>query len=133
MKAYSLLRDGAYVAGEGDEVDVPWWSFSKTVLAAAALALVRDGRLTLDEPLAARAYTLRQLLQHRAGVANYGALRAYHDAVARNEEPWAVEDLLARCEANRLVFAAGTGWAYSNIGYFHVREIIERTTTSELG
>jgi len=49
-------------------------------IAAGALALVRDGQLALDEPLPDRPYTLRQLLQHRAGVADYGKLSAYHDA-----------------------------------------------------
>ena len=66
-----------------DQARVPWWSFTKTVIAAGALALVRDGQLALDEPLANRPYSLRQLLQHRAGVTNYGELPAYHDAVAR--------------------------------------------------
>ncbi|MGH7076536.1 MAG: hypothetical protein ACREFU_00400, partial [Acetobacteraceae bacterium] len=30
---------------------VPWWSFTKTVLAATALALVRDHALALDQPI----------------------------------------------------------------------------------
>ncbi len=32
------------------DLPVPWWSFTKTVLAAAALVLVDAGRLALDEP-----------------------------------------------------------------------------------
>ena len=43
---------------------VLWWSFTKTVLAAAALALVRDGKLDLDAPVDDQPYTLRQLLRH---------------------------------------------------------------------
>jgi CubicO group peptidase (beta-lactamase class C family) len=132
MRAYCLLRDGAYLASEGDEIDVPWWSFTKTVLAAAALVLVRDGKLALDEALTDRQFTLRQLLQHRAGVTNYGGLRAYHDAVARDDTAWPADELLARCGAGRLLFAPGSGWAYSNIGYFYVRELIESTTKSGL-
>ena len=65
----------AVVTSDGEAIDVPWWSFTKTVLAAAALALVRDGRLALDEPLPGRPYTLRQLLQHRAGLTDYGRMR----------------------------------------------------------
>jgi CubicO group peptidase (beta-lactamase class C family) len=132
MKAYSLLRDGAYVAGERDEVDVPWWSFTKTVLAAAALVLVRDGKLALDERLPDRTYTLRQLLQHRAGVANYGALPAYHEAVKRNDDAWPPAVMLARCNADRILFEPGVGWTYSNIGYFYVRRLIEQATESVL-
>ena len=40
--------------------------------------------------LPAERYTLRQLLQHRAGVPDYGSLDAYHDAVARGRSPWPV-------------------------------------------
>ena len=104
---------------------VPWWSLTKTAIAAAALALVGDGRLTLDEPLDARPYTLRQLLQHTAGVPEYGALAAYHEAVSRRDAPWSVEELLRRVVADRLLFAPGRGWTYSNVGYLFVRGLIE--------
>jgi len=104
---------------------VPWWSLTKTAIAAAALALVGDGRLTLDEPLNARPYTLRQLLQHTAGVPEYGALAAYHEAVSRRDAPWSVEELLRRVVADRLLFAPGRGWTYSNVGYLFVRGLIE--------
>jgi CubicO group peptidase (beta-lactamase class C family) len=65
-----------------DEPVVPWWSFTKTAIAATALSLVARGKITLDEPLTAKPYTLRQLLQHRAGLCDYGALPDYHAAVA---------------------------------------------------
>jgi len=104
---------------------VPWWSLTKTAIAAAALALVGDGRLALDEPLDARPYTLRQLLQHTAGVPEYGALAAYHEAVSRRDAPWSVEELLRRVVADRLLFAPGRGWTYSNVGYLFVRRLIE--------
>ena len=74
MIAHVLVREGVAVTSDGDTADVPWWSFSKTVIATAALALVRDGCLTLDELLPDRPYTLRQLLQHRAGLTEYGRL-----------------------------------------------------------
>jgi CubicO group peptidase (beta-lactamase class C family) len=133
MRQLVLVREAAVLFHDGDAGDVPWWSFTKTVLAAAALALVRDGRLTLDDRLDNRAYTLRQLLQHRAGLTEYGRLRAYHDAVARNEDAWPPAEMLARTEADRLRYPPGEGWDYSNIGYFHVRELIERTTGRPLG
>lgn len=104
---------------------VPWWSLTKTAIAAAALALVGDGRLALDEPLHSRPYTLRQLLQHTAGVPEYGALAAYHEAVSRRDAPWSVEELLRRVVADRLLFEPGRGWTYSNVGYLFVRRLIE--------
>ncbi len=45
----------------------PWWSFTKTVLAVAAMRLVEAGKLQLDTPRPHKPYTLRQLLTHRAG------------------------------------------------------------------
>jgi CubicO group peptidase (beta-lactamase class C family) len=128
-----LVREGAVVISIGDTADVPWWSFTKTVIAAAALALVRDGRLALDESLADRPYTLRQLLQHRAGLTEYGRLPAYHEAVERNEDAWPADEMLARTGADRLVYEPGKGWGYSNIGYYFVRRLIERATDRPLG
>jgi CubicO group peptidase (beta-lactamase class C family) len=131
--AHVLVREGAVVTSNGAAADVPWWSFSKTVIAAAALALVRDGRLVLDEPLPDRPYTLRQLLQHRAGLAEYGRLPAYHEAVGRNEDAWPADEMLARTAADRLVYESGKGWGYSNIGYYFIRRLIEQTTGHALG
>jgi CubicO group peptidase (beta-lactamase class C family) len=111
---------------------VPWWSFTKTVLAAASLVLVRDGLVALDAPLQGQSYTLRQLLQHRSGLVNYGGFAAYHEAVARNDEPWPVPVLLERLEATRLRYEPGRGWDYSNVGYLFVRQLIETVTGEDL-
>lgn len=103
----------------------PWWSFTKTVLSICALRLVEEERLSLDELRPEKPFTLRQLLQHRAGVPDYGPLKAYHDAVARNETPWSRECLVQAVGADRLDFPPGTAWCYSNVGYMFVREAIE--------
>ncbi|SEO64584.1 Beta-lactamase [Rhodospirillales bacterium URHD0017] len=113
MIAHVLVREGAVVTSTGDTADVPWWSFGKTVIATAALTLVRDGRLTLDERLPDRPYTLRRLLQHRAGLTEYGRLPAYHGAVERNEDAWSADEMLARTAADRLVYEPGKGWGHS--------------------
>ena len=106
----------------------PWWSFTKTVLAICALRLVDEGRLELDALRPRKPYTLRQLLQHRAGVPNYGSLKSYHEAAARNDPPWPRERLQEAIGGDRLDFQSGAGWAYSNVGYLFVREIIEEAT-----
>ena len=114
------------------EPAVPWWSFTKTVLAATALTLVRDGRLRLDDPLADAPYTLRQLLRHEAGLADYGELADYQAAVARHEAAWPAQEMLERLQAERLRYTPGEGWRYSNVGYWQVAQVIERTSDLSL-
>lgn len=117
--------DGVPAPGASAAV-VPWWSVTKTLIAAAVLRLAEQGRLALDEPLDGLPYAPRDLLQHRAGVGNYGAMAAYHDAVARREDAWPEDALLARIPPDRLLFAPQAGWHYSNVGYLLLRRLIEQ-------
>jgi len=107
---------------------VPWWSFTKTVLAATALTLVRDGVFDLDARLPEKAFTLRQLLRHEAGLADYGELPDYHDAVANHEPAWSPDEMMRRLDGHRLRYNPGEGWRYSNVGYMFVARLIERAT-----
>lgn len=120
------VTNGQLPSTELSTVSVPWWSFGKTVLAATALTLVRDGLVDLDEPLPEGPFTLRQLLRHQAGPADYGELPEYHAAVARQESAWSVEEMLKRLDATQLRYAPGGGWRYSNVGYLYVAQLIER-------
>jgi CubicO group peptidase (beta-lactamase class C family) len=120
-------------ANHAEQPCVPWWSFTKTALAAAALQLVAQKRLGLDEAFDNRPFTLRQLLQHRAGLPDYGDLPSYHAAVQRGEKPWHSTELLDRVGADRLDFEPGHGWRYSNIGYFLVRRQIEKAARHDIG
>ncbi len=129
----ATLRGSGEPVIEGSQAPVPWWSFSKTALAACTLLLAAEGRLALDDSLKGRPYTLRQLLQHRAGVPEYGRMAAYHEAVAGGDAPWTVEELLRRVDADRLDFEPGTGWAYSNVGYLLVRRTLEETFGKDIG
>ena len=129
---YAIARNGEIIAEQGGATVVPWWSYTKTVLAAAALTLVRDGDLELDATIEGERFTLRQLLQHRAGLCDYGELQEYHAAVAHGDKPWPVAELLERADAGRLRYEPGQGWGYSNIGYMRVRRLIERTADAPL-
>jgi D-alanyl-D-alanine carboxypeptidase len=112
---------------EGESVALfPWWSITKSVLAAAALRLADQGRLSLDDFYNGRPYTIRQLLQHTAGLNTYGG-QPYREAVAAGDPVWPVAELLARVNAERLIFTPGRDWAYSNVGYIFVRQLIEET------
>lgn len=116
---------------EGSAV-VPWWSFTKTVLAVTSLSLVRDGLVALDEALPGEPFTLRQLLRHEAGLADYGELADYHRAVASKETPWPEEEMLRRLDAGSLRYKPGAGWGYSNVGYLYIARLIQRLTERSL-
>lgn len=126
-------RDGT-VAGKSGRYLL--YSFTKTLMAAAALRLVDRGRLDPDHPLEEPAVpgsiagriTLRQLLHHGAGLTDYGGIPAYHAAVRAGQEPWTDDEFWDRTGAGRLLFEPGRGWAYSNIGYMLVRRILCRET-----
>lgn len=128
-----IRADGMLYAPGAVSARFPWWSFTKTALAVCALRLVDEGALQLDTRRPGKPFTLRQLLQHRAGVPNYGGLRSYHDAVARGDQPWPREQLLRATQADRLDFQPGAGWSYSNIGYLYVRDAIEAASGMEAG
>lgn len=132
ISACAVVEGGRVIDGNHAETIVPWWSFTKTLIAAAALALVRDGHLQLDDKMLGQPFTLRQLLQHRAGVPNYGGLAAYHRDVEADREPWSVAELLQAVDANTLRFSPGEGWDYSNVGYLLARQAIEQACGSAL-
>jgi CubicO group peptidase (beta-lactamase class C family) len=129
----ALVENGKLISDTGNTVAVPWWSFAKTVIAAATLVLVRDGLLVLDQTVEEQPFTVRQLLRHEAGLPDYGELPDYHAAVARGDPPWSYEEMLARTDAKRLRYPPGNGWAYSNIGYLYLRLLIERKAGQEFG
>lgn len=134
--AFSLITNGSSTAvkqPEALESACPWWSFTKTVLAASALTLVRDGLVGLDDRMAEGPFTLRQLLRHQAGLADYSELADYHAAVASGEPSWSADEMLQRLDAARLRYTPGEGWRYSNVGYLFVARLIERVTGLALG
>jgi CubicO group peptidase (beta-lactamase class C family) len=114
----------------GDQPDliVPWWSITKTALAACALVLVAGGRLDLDRPMSGRNYTLRQVLQHTSGLTCYTEHPDYDPAVDAHQDPWPDARILEQAETIPLRFSPGQGWSYSNTGYFLVRRLIEQAT-----
>jgi len=130
--AVATVQAGRVIGNDVGDAVVPWWSFTKTLISTAVLALVRDGVLRLDDRLPGRPDTLRLLLQHRAGLADYGELRSYHEAVLRDENAWPSEIMMERADAGRLRFKPGEGWAYSNIGYLIVRRHLESVCGEDL-
>lgn len=112
------------------------YSVTKTFLSVLCLRLDLD----LEAPAATwvddvrlPAATLRQLLNHTSGIADYGRLPEYALAVRDSPgRPWSDEELLARALAQGPDFAPGEGWAYSNTGYLLVRRILDEVAPEGL-
>jgi CubicO group peptidase (beta-lactamase class C family) len=121
---FTRVEGGKVVREYGGEVVVPWWSFTKTLIAAAVMRLAEAGEVELDAVVEGQGFTIRQVLRHEAGLPDYGGLPAYHRAVAAGDPPWPAADLLER--VGPATFPPGRGWAYSNVGYMWLRELIER-------
>jgi D-alanyl-D-alanine carboxypeptidase len=112
------------------------YSVTKTFTAAAVLQLVEQGRIELDRPIAqycdrwpqSGAATVRQTLLHTAGFANPNPLPWVHliDERAAFDRVRFVEDLM-RTEG-RPISKPGERYAYSNIGYLLLGELIERAS-----
>lgn len=120
----------------------PLFSITKLFLAVLALKLVEQGKLDLDAPLAdpypkvpyAGTVTLRMLLNHTSGLPDYGPAAAYHTAVrAQPDQPWTTEQILACALAAPWDFPPGTGWNYSNTGYWLAGAVLEAAAGKPLG
>jgi D-alanyl-D-alanine carboxypeptidase len=113
----------------------PIYSITKSFTGVCILQLTQAGLLNLDDSVdrwmghlpVSRAVSLRHLLQHTSGLADYGWLPAYHEAVRDTPStPWPDEKFFEMTLANGPLFDPGTAWSYSNIGYLILRRIIER-------
>ena len=77
MEARAIIRsDGAEDATDLAD-SVPWWSFTKTVLAIALVRFSEQGRCDLDGLVGDQPYTLAQLLRHEAGLPDDGSIARY--------------------------------------------------------
>lgn len=121
---YCILNKGTQK--DNDQI-VPWWSFGKVVLACAIMKLVEQGKLDLNRCYFENAGTLEQLLRHEAGYPDYNNSKVYHQAVNSKTPPWDFETLIAKTDTKKLIYEPGKGWMYSNIGYYYVRQLIEKT------
>jgi D-alanyl-D-alanine carboxypeptidase len=117
------------------------YSITKSYLAVLALLLSEEGLLDLgapvtrwvEEPLLPDV-PLRRLLDHTAGIPDYGRLPEYRDAVrAAPGEAWSDVELLGRALERGLDFPPGAGWAYSNTGYLLVRLVLAAVTGDVAG
>lgn len=120
----------------------PIYSITKTLTAICALRLCEAGSLRLDGPVHSwlpdvalpATVTLAHLLRHTSGLRDYGPLPDYHQAVRRRPaQPWTRREFLDAVLTPGMLFAPGDGWAYSNIGYMLVVDILERLSGQTFG
>ncbi|MBW2455561.1 MAG: beta-lactamase family protein [Deltaproteobacteria bacterium] len=117
-------------------------SVTKTYVAATVLKLVAGGSLSLDDTLDnwvtgvpnGDTITVRQLLNHTAGVYSYTEDTAYMNGVAANPDtPVEPQDMVDVAINHGADFPPGTSWSYSNTGYILLGMIIEAVVAGSVG
>lgn len=113
-------------------------SVAKAYSGATALALVRDGRLGIDDtigkwlpdqPAIWHAVTVRQLLQHTSGIPDFSSSPEFLDALkASLTVAPAPEQLIGYVADEPLEFASGTRYEYSNSDNVLVGLIVQAVT-----
>jgi CubicO group peptidase (beta-lactamase class C family) len=112
-------------------------SVSKQFTAAAVLMLAEDDRLSLDEPISrwypkvtdANRITLRQLLSHTSGIADFWPQDYVMTPMTRNADP---DTVIAEWGAKLLDFPPGQRYEYSNTGYMIAGRIVEKVSGQSL-
>ncbi len=133
------LRNLASGAPAGPDTVFAWFSVTKIVTATAVMQLVDQGRVDLDRPV--REYvpsfrvesphggevTVRHLLSHTSGLANPIPVSWIHGAGEPGPD---LDEMTARLLARhaRLQFAPGARFAYSNLGYLVLGQLVERVS-----
>ncbi|MFH8381633.1 serine hydrolase domain-containing protein [Kitasatospora sp. NPDC018058] len=117
-------------------------STTKTFVATTLLQLVGERRLDLDDRLEcllpgivpnSTGITVRQLLNHTSGVADYTKDPAFEFSeqdwlTARRFKPYSLQDLVDIADKYPPAFPPGQDWRYSNTNYVLIGMIIEKLT-----
>lgn len=117
------------------------YSVTKALIATVILQLAEQGRIALDAPVQTylpqialeTPVTIRQILNHTAGIPDYGGLAAYFEALRADPlHAWTSTEFLDHTLPQGLRFPPEQGWAYSNIGFLLLRQVIETITQMPL-
>ena len=118
-------------------------SVGKSYVAAVALQLVHEGKISLDDKLEkwlgreswfarlpnARDITVRMLMNHTSGLVRYEFNEKFtSDLTNQPDKVWKPEELISYILDTRAPFTAGQGWDYSDTNYIVLGMIIERAT-----
>jgi D-alanyl-D-alanine carboxypeptidase len=116
-------------------------SIMKPFVAAATLQLVEEGKFSLDAPLSsvlprrvlarfpeADRITVRMLLNHTSGLAEYGDAGFDREVAAHPRRRWTVDELLDRAAALPRTSAPGEAFGYNNTDYNLLGLVLEQAT-----
>lgn len=109
-------------------------SITKTVHTTAVLRLVDQGLLSLDDTVADHIdtvpwgdrITIRDLLRHRSGIADYTDLIGYF--VTHLDEPHTPDEIIGICVEEGMLYEPGTEARYSNTNFYVMARILETLT-----
>jgi len=113
-------------------------SISKQFVAAAVMLLVEENALGLNDPIHTHlaglpsewfGVTVQQLLTHTSGIPDYEEIASY-DVYGSRLTP---EDVIQIAHSRPMDFDPGTGFHYSNTGYFLLSRIVEQVEGHPLG
>lgn len=147
----AVCRDGKIVKASGYglanvELDVPvtpetifqTGSVGKQFTSMAIMMLVEEGQIALDDKLtkyipespgAWKDVTIRQLLTHTSGIADYGGEEeTMGKGVINFRKDYREEELVQAFAKMPMDFAPGEKWSYSNTGYVLLGIVIHRVT-----
>jgi D-alanyl-D-alanine carboxypeptidase len=111
-------------------------SVGKTFTATIVLQLVAEGRLRLSDTVernlpgvvpSGTEIKIRQLLNHRSGLANYTDDMTWLDEANRSASIRPI-DILRHAASQPMAFRPGTEWGYSNTNYIALGLVIEKVT-----
>lgn len=141
------LEEEAREARPDDRVRVG--SLTKSMTAVMILQLQREGEIDLDDRIGEHLPgllpyeedpTIRQVLNHTGGLPDFlphlypslaeGDLSDVREGHRTRYEP---EELIAIGTQGPLLFEPGTGWSYSNVGYFVLGLLVEEVTGNSFG
>jgi CubicO group peptidase (beta-lactamase class C family) len=120
-------------------------SLTKQFTATAVMLLVRDGKLRYDDsltkifpdfPAYGKTITIRNLLNHTAGLLDYEDLMADKYAGLPDEKIPQIKDagvLEFMKQQGRTKFPPGTRWEYSNSGYAVLAMVVEKASGISFG
>jgi CubicO group peptidase (beta-lactamase class C family) len=140
-RAVVVMKDGRIVAeryadGIGIETPLLGFSMSKSAISALIGILVREGRLTRDQPVPIAAWrnpddprhaiTVDELLRHTAGLALGSSLQASLASVLEpvNRMKFMEPDMAAYAESIPLETAPGTAWNYHDGNFIILSHLI---------